>query len=111
MELRGNSPGPETVPASLRAVVKRYQLLVACLVIALCFFAANDIYGATKFVKKNRDLLKGDRKVVDYMAAKRAQLINAFPHSDLKKRYLIDPRRAQQKSVLRAFAGGDTCNT
>jgi hypothetical protein len=110
MEFRGSKSGSERLSTSLR-IVRRYQLLAACLVITLCFLIANDVYGARTLLKKHRDLFPGDKKVIDYSSARWAMVKNELSRSDLSKRYLIDPRRKEQKSLLRAFAGGDECNT
>lgn len=93
--------------------IRQYQLMAACLVITLCFWLANDVYGQRQIAKANDRIFKGERKVIDYLAAKRAAFGKALAHSDLDRRYLIDARkrRQAQRSLLRAFAGGDACNT
>ncbi|MBK7392348.1 MAG: carboxypeptidase regulatory-like domain-containing protein [Chloracidobacterium sp.] len=89
--------------------LRRYQLVLACLVIAVCFVLGNDMYRAKAIVLKNKDLFAGNKKVVNYMEAVKAKTFNKLVHSDLSRQYLIDPKRAKQKSLLRMFAGGDTC--
>ena len=91
--------------------LRRYQLVLACLVIAVCFVLGNDMYRAKAIVLKNKDLFAGNKKVVNYMEAVKAKTFNKMVYSDLSRQYLIDPRRANQKSLMRVFAGGDTCGT
>ncbi len=89
--------------------LRRYQLVLACLVIAVCFVLGNDMYRAKAIVLKNKDLFAGNKKVVNYMEAVKAKTFNKLVYSDLSRQYLIDPKRAQQKSLMRMFAGGNTC--
>ncbi len=91
--------------------LRRYQLVLACLVIAVCFVLGNDMYRAKAIVLKNKDLFAGNKKVVNYMDAVKAKTFNKLVYSDMSRQYLINPRRAQQRSLLRMFAGGDTCGT
>ncbi len=80
--------------------------------ITLCFLLANDLYGANRTSRTSKQLFTGEKKVVDYLAARWAMMKKALPHSDLIPRYLIQGRRNKpQRSLLRAFAGGDTCGT
>lgn len=89
--------------------LRRYQLVLACLVIAVCFVLGNDMYRAKAIVLKNKDLFAGNKKVVNYMEAVKAKTFNKLVHSDLSRQYLINPKKATQKSMLRMFAGGNTC--
>ncbi len=89
--------------------LRRYQLVLACLVIAVCFVLGNDMYRAKAIVLKNKDLFAGNKKVVNYMEAVKAKTFNKLVYSNLSRQYLIDPQRAKQKSLMRMFAGGDTC--
>jgi len=89
--------------------LRRYQLVLACLVIAVCFVLGNDMYRAKAIVLKNKDLFAGNKKVVNYMDAVKAKTFNKLVYSDLSRQYLINPKRANQKSLLRMFAGGNTC--
>lgn len=94
---------------SLLEVVRGYQLFIACVVIVLCFAIGNDLYRAQSIALKNRDLMPGRRRVVNFEDAARAQSIRTTYHSDLRNRYLIDPKASKQRSMLSAFAGSDLC--
>lgn len=89
--------------------LRRYQLVLACLVIAVCFVLGNDMYRAKAIVLKNKDLFAGNKKVINYMDEVKARTFNKLVHSDLSRQYLINPKKATQKSMLRMFAGGNTC--
>lgn len=98
-------------PSALLKGVRRYQLLIACLVIAMCFALGNDVYRAKAVVLKNKDLFGGNKKVVNFLEAKRSQMFNRIIRGDVSRQYLINPRKAKQSSMLRVFAGGDTCSS
>ncbi|MFM9903963.1 MAG: hypothetical protein ACKVQJ_05255 [Pyrinomonadaceae bacterium] len=93
-------------PLRLLKTLRRYQLALACVVIALCFALGNDYYRAKAIVLKNKDLLPQTKRVVDYLDAAKHRPFRATLGSDLKRRYLIDPKAAKQKTFLRALAGG-----
>lgn len=91
--------------------LRRYQLVLACLVIAVCFVLGNDMYRAKAIVLKNKDLFAGNKKVVNYMDEIKAKTFNKLVYTDMSRQYMINPGRAKQKSLMRMFAGGDTCGT
>ena len=96
-------------PFSLINKLQRHQLVFACIVIALCFALGNDVYRAKAIVLKNKDLFPGKKRVVSYLEAAKGRALSALVRSDLKPRYLVEPNKAQPKSMIRAFAGGNTC--
>ncbi|MEQ1923039.1 MAG: carboxypeptidase-like regulatory domain-containing protein [Pyrinomonadaceae bacterium] len=69
------------------------------------------MYRAKAIVLKNKDLFAGNKKVVNYMDEIKAKTFNKLVYTDMSRRYMINPRRSQQRSLLRMFAGGDTCGT
>ena len=89
--------------------MRRYQLALACLVIVICFALGNDVYKAKALVLKNKDLFPAHKKVVNYTEALNAKIFTSLVHSDLTPLYLIKPKQAKQKSLLKMFAGGNTC--
>ncbi len=97
--------------ASLAKSVKRHQLAFACVVIAICFALGNDVYRAKAIVLKNKDLFPGKKQVVNYLDATKRGAITTLLRSDLRPRYLVNPNRAIQGSMFKAFAGGNTCLT
>ena len=89
---------------------KRYQLVFACIVIVLCFAIGNDLYRAQAVALKNRDLLQDKKRVVNYQDAVRNQSIKSTYTTDLKRRFLIDPKATEQKTIIKALLnGGDQC--
>jgi len=91
--------------------IKRFRLLMACVVIVLCFALGNDIYAARKVAERHKDLLNGARHGRDYSAAASRMLASQVYRSDLKKRFLIDPRATKQKNMMEALSfQADVCN-
>ena len=102
--------GQSTLTGFVKSV-KRHQLAFACVVIAICFALGNDIYRAKAIVLKNKDLFPGKKQVVNYLDATKRGSINALLRSDLRPRYLVNPNIATQGTMIKAFAGGNTCLT
>jgi len=104
--------GPnESRSAVLLHNLKRFRLLMACVVIVLCFALGNDVYAAKKVAERHKDLLNGARHGRDYSAAARRMIASQVYHSDLKKRFLIDPKSTKQKNMMEALAfQADVCN-
>ena len=90
--------------------IHRYQLALACVVIALCFALGNDYYRAKAIVLKNKDLFPGKR-TINYLDAVKEQNARVMFRSDLKQRFLIKPSAKKQPTMLKAmFVGGETCD-
>jgi len=97
--------------AELCNELRHLRLVIACVVIVLCFALGNDVYAAKKVSQRHKDLLNGPRHVIDYSAAARRKVAEQTYHSDLKKRFLIDPKTAKQPSLMNVLAfQADTCN-
>lgn len=91
--------------------LQRYQLFLACVVIVLCFAIGNDIYAAKAVAQRHKDLLNGPRRSVDYSGAIKKQVYGKRYGSDLGQRYLIDPSKEKQPSMISALASqADICN-
>lgn len=92
------------------AVLHRYRLSLACLVVVMCFVLGNDVYAAKKVADRHKDLL-GPRRVIDYSALVRRKVAEKTYRSDLTKRFLIDPKAAKQQTLMSAMSfQADTCN-
>ncbi len=101
----------ESRSASLLRNIRRFRLLMACVVIVLCFALGNDVYAAKKVAERHKDLLNGARHGRDYLAAARRTMTSQVYHSDLKKRFLIDPKATKQKNMMELLAfQADVCN-
>ena len=94
---------------SLLNEVRRLQLVLACMVIVLCFAIGNDLYRAQSVASKNKDLLHGAKRVINYTDAVKGQPIKSIYHSDLARKYLIDPKAKEQKSLVSVLAATDLC--
>lgn len=91
--------------------VQRYQLFLACMVIVLCFAIGNDVYAAKTVAQRHKDLLNGPRRNVDYSGVVRKKVYEKRYGSDLSQRYLINPAKEKQGSMISALAfQADTCN-
>jgi hypothetical protein len=91
------------------AVLHRYRLFVACLVVVMCFALAGDVYAAKKVADRHKDLL-GPRRVIDYSEAVRRQQVNEIYRTKIGKAYLVDPKAAKQPTIMASLmSGSDTC--
>ena len=91
------------------AALRRYRLLVACLVVVMCFAFGNDVYAAKKIADRHKDLL-GPRRVIDYSEAARRQQVNEIYRTKVGRSYLVDPKAAKQPTMIASLlSGSDTC--
>lgn len=91
--------------------VRSYQLFFACVVIVLCFAIGNDLYRAQSVAAKNKDLIRGSNRVINYLDAAKTQRIKTVYNSDLSPRYLINPKAnvTSQKSLISVLSAQDLC--
>ena len=91
--------------------VQRYQLFLACMVIVLCFAIGNDVYAAKTVAQRHKDLLDGPRRNVDSSSVIRKKVYGKRYGSDLSQRYLINPTKETQPSMITALNfQADICN-
>ena len=90
---------------------QRYQLFLACMVIVLCFAIGNDVYAAKTVAQRHKDLLDGPRKNVDYSGVIRKKVYERTYGPNLGQRYLINPAKEKQPSMISALSSqADICN-
>ena len=93
------------------SIVRSYQLFIACVVIVLCFAIGNDLYRAQSVVSKNKDLIRGSNRVVNYLDVAKTQRIKTAYNSDISPSYLINPKVnvKAQKSLVSVLSAQDLC--
>jgi hypothetical protein len=92
--------------------LRRYPLILACMLVVLCFVVCNDAYGATKTERRARSLMQGIQpgtKRIDYAEVVRQRRLSEAMLGASKRQYLIDPRKAVQPNMLEVFSGADKC--
>lgn len=90
---------------------RRFRLILACILIVLCFAIGNDLYAARTVAQRHKDLINGSRRNVDYSAVLKQKMLEKPFRSDLANRYVIDPKASKQRNLLSILGReADTCN-
>lgn len=101
--------GPSKTMELLKKI-RNFQLVVACFVLVFCFLACADLYAAKTVAERHRGMFNGNRRVVNYAEVAKLNEMRSHYLTNQKKRYLIDPKAAQQPNMMSVLAGGgDKC--
>lgn len=88
---------------------RHLRLVLACILIVLCFAIGNDLYAARAVAQRHKDLIDGPRRVIDYTQVMRQKQVQKVLHNETTPAYLIDPKAKSQSSMLSMLVGSDLC--